>query len=283
MTPAVEAAGLTRRFGRRIAVAGVDLRLDGGVIGLLGPNGSGKTTLLRMLATVLAPTDGALRVLGLDPRRSGERTEIRRRLGYLPQDPVLYDGFTAYDVVDYVAVLKELADPERRRDEVRRVLDAVDLADDMHRRVRALSGGTRQRVAIACALLGRPNLLVLDEPATGLDPEQRLRLRALVSDHGRTGTVLLSTHQTAEVAAYCQRVLVLLDGTVRFDGTPEGLAELARGRVWAGHSDRPGDHSWLTADGHPRAVGDPPPGAEILDPTIDDGYLLLVRGAGTTR
>lgn len=137
------------------------------------------------------------------------------------------------------------------------------------------------RLSRCCA--GRPNLLVLDEPATGLDPEQRLRLRALVSDHGRIGTVLLSTHQTAEVAAYCQRVLVLLDGTVRFDGTPEGLAELARGRVWAGHSDRPGDHSWLTADGHPRAVGDPPPGAEILDPTIDDGYLLLVRGAGTTR
>jgi ABC-2 type transport system ATP-binding protein len=276
----VATRGLTRRFGRHVAVADLDLRIDrGGVVGLLGPNGSGKTTLLRMLATVLSPSAGEVEVFGLDPTRSDERTAIRRRLGYLPQEPTLYAGFTAFDVVDYVAVLKEMTDRAVRQDEVRRVLGAVGLTDAMHKKVRTLSGGMRQRVAIACALLGTPDLLVLDEPASGLDPDQRLQLRSVLSAHGQSGTVLLSTHHTTEVAAFCQRVLVLLDGTVRFDGTPAELAHLAEGHVWV---DRSGTHdptrSWVSADGTVRAIGSPPAGAELLEPTIDDGYLLLARG-----
>lgn len=280
MSPVIAAEGLTRRFGRHTAVDDLDLRIDGpGVVGLLGPNGSGKTTLLRMLATVLAPTMGRVEVLGLDPERSDERTAIRRRLGYLPQEPSLYAGFTAFDVVDYVAVLKELTDRPARHDEVRRVLAAVGLVDAMHKKVRALSGGMRQRVALACALLGAPDLLVLDEPASGLDPDQRLQLRSVLSAHGQTGTVLLSTHHTTEVAAFCQRVLVLLDGTIRFDGTPAALAGLADGQVWVDRSGtRDPGRSWVSADGTVRAIGSPPSGAELLDPTIDDGYLLLARG-----
>ena len=229
MNAAIEASGLTRRFGSTRAVDGVDLVADGGVVGLLGPNGSGKTTLLRMLATVLAPQDGTLRLLGFDPGRASERIEIRRRLGYLPQDVGLYRGFTAYELVDYVAVLKEMTDGARRRDEVRRVLEAVDLADVMHKKIRALSGGMRQRVALASAMLGSPRLLVLDEPAAGLDPEQRLRLRSILSDAGRDGTVVLSTHHTDEVAALCHRVVVLLGGRVRFVGSPAELAGIAAG------------------------------------------------------
>ncbi len=285
MSAVVETRGLSRRFGRHVAVADLDLRIErGGVVGLLGPNGSGKTTLLRMLATVLDPSAGEVEVLGLDPTRSVERTAIRRRLGYLPQEPTLYAGFTAFDVVDYVAVLKEMTDRAVRQDEVRRVLGAVGLTDAMHKKVRTLSGGMRQRVAIACTLLGAPDLLVLDEPASGLDPDQRLQLRSILSAHGQTGTVLLSTHHTTEVAAFCQRVLVLLDGTIRFDGTPTGLAGLAEGHVWV---DRSGTHdpgrSWISADGTVRAIGDPPPGAELLEPTIDDGYLLLARGLAVPR
>lgn len=285
MSAVVATAGLTRRFGRHVAVADLDLRIDrGGVVGLLGPNGSGKTTLLRMLATVLSPSAGQVEVLGLDPTRSDERTAIRRRLGYLPQDATLYAGFTAFDVVDYVAVLKEVTDRAVRQDEVRRVLGAVGLSDAMHKKVRALSGGMRQRVAIACALIGAPELLILDEPASGLDPDQRLQLRSVLSAHGQSGTVLLSTHHTTEVAAFCQRVLVLLEGTIRFDGTPADLARLADGHVWV---DRSGTHdptrSWVSADGTVRAIGDPPAGAELLEPTIDDGYLLLARGLTVAR
>jgi ABC-2 type transport system ATP-binding protein len=133
----VNTTALTRRFGGVAAVDSLDLDVTSGVVGLLGPNGSGKTTLLRMLATVLSPTSGDVSIFGLDPSKSSQRTDIRRRLGYLPQDPGFYRGFSAFDLVDYVAVLKEMSERSSRTDEVRRVLAAVDLADVMHKKIRA--------------------------------------------------------------------------------------------------------------------------------------------------
>jgi len=274
-TDTITLDGLTKRYGGTRAVDGVSLGAGRGVIGLLGPNGAGKTTLLRMVATVLAPDAGDLRLLGLDPSRSTERLEIRRRLGYLPQTPGLYPGFTPYDLVDYVAVLKEHTDRAWRQREVRRVLDAVDLRHVMHRRIRQLSGGTRQRLALAAALVGAPDLLVLDEPANGLDPDQRLRLRSVLS---QAQTVLMSTHNTSEVTALCQRVYVMLAGAITFCGTPAELAGLAAGRVWEDDRQDPqAMRSWLTAAGTYRHLGDPPAGAQVVDPTLDDGYLLLAR------
>ncbi|WP_296605891.1 ATP-binding cassette domain-containing protein [Nocardioides sp.] len=271
----IEAVELTKAFGRTRAVDGVSLSAGPGVIGLLGPNGAGKTTLLRMAATVLAPDAGRLRVLGLDPARPDERLEIRRRLGYLPQSPGLYPGFTPYDMVDYVAILKEHSDRRARQQEVRRVLAAVELEDVMHRKIRSLSGGKRQRVALATAMLGNPDLLVLDEPANGLDPDQRLRLRSLLS---QAPTVLMSTHNISEVTALCHQVVVVFDGRVRFAGTPADLAGLAAGRVWEDDRQDPeAIRSWLTAAGSYRHLGDPPTGASVVDPTLDDGYLLLAR------
>ncbi len=274
----VATTGLTKRFGRTAAVAGVDLSLDGGVVGLLGPNGAGKTTLLRLLATVLAPDAGAIRILGRDPADPGERLEIRRRLGYLPQSPELYPAFTAFQLVEYVAILKEHTDRRRRARECTRVLELVGLADRMHKKIRTLSGGMRQRVALAAALLGSPEVLVLDEPATGLDPEQRLELRTLLADTARRGTVLLSTHNTGEVAALCSRVVVMTGGTIVFDGTPEALRALAVGRVWESDAPDPAaDRSWVTASGSYRHLGQPPTGVRPCAPTLDDGYLLAVR------
>ena len=271
----IEATSLTKAFGRTRAVDDVTLSSGPGVIGLLGPNGAGKTTLLRMAATVLAPDAGELRVLGLDPTRAGERVEIRRRLGYLPQQPGLYRGFTPYDMVDYVAVLKEHTDKDWRRTEVRRVLESVELQDVMHQKIRSLSGGMKQRVALACAMVGDPQLLVLDEPATGLDPDQRLRLRSLIST---SATVLMSTHNISEVSALCHRVYVMFSGRIRFTGTPAELAGLAAGRVWEDDRQDPDAiRSWLTSTGSYRHLGDPPNGAQVVDPTLDDGYLLLAR------
>jgi ABC-2 type transport system ATP-binding protein len=272
----IDALALEKRFGRTPAVDRVDLHAHGGVLGLLGPNGSGKTTLLRMLATVLAPDGGTVRLFGVDPARAADRTEIRRNLGYLPQAPGLYAGFTAFDLVDYVAVLKEMTDRRARHDEVRRVLADVGLSDVMHKKLRALSGGMRQRTALAAALLGEPRLLVLDEPAAGLDPEQRLRLRSILSSAGERGTVVLSTHHTSEVAAFCQRVVVMADGTTRYDGTPAGLSAMAEGRVWVDdRADPQAVQSWVTPEGTIRNIGVPPAGASLVAPTIDDGYLLL--------
>jgi ABC-2 type transport system ATP-binding protein len=274
-TDTIALDGLTKRFGGTRAVDDVSLGAGRGVIGLLGPNGAGKTTLLRMVATVLAPDAGRLRLLGLDPSRSTERLEIRRRLGYLPQTPGLYAGFTPYDLVDYVAVLKEHTDRAWRQREARRVLDAVDLRHVMHRKIRHLSGGTRQRLALAAAMVGAPDLLVLDEPATGLDPDQRLRLRSVLS---QAETVLMSTHNTSEVSALCQRVYVMLSGAISFCGSPAELAGLAAGRVWEDDRQDPqAMRSWLTSAGTYRHLGDPPAGAQVVDPTLDDGYLLLAR------
>lgn len=272
----VRAAGLHKSFGGVRAVRDVELSLAGGVVGLLGPNGAGKSTLLRMLATVLSPDTGRIRLLGLDPRVPAERLEIRRRLGFLPQSPGLYGGFTAREMVDYVAILKEQTDPPARRRDVLRVLEAVGLADLMDRKIRTLSGGMHQRVALAAALLGTPQLLVLDEPATGLDPEQRLKLRSLLADTAQRGTVLLSTHNTSEVAALCQRVVVMRDGQILYDGTPRALQSTAEGRVWeADVPDPQAARSWMTAEGRYRHVGEPPAGAKQVVPTLEDGYLLV--------
>ena len=284
LTASVVATDLTKRFGTTVALDGVDLELHPGVTGLLGPNGAGKTTLLRILATVLAPDSGAVRVFGVDPRDGSGRVEIRRRLGYLPQEPGFHASFSAFDFVDYVAILKEMTDRHGRHDEVRRVLSLVGLDSVMHKRIRQLSGGMRRRVGIAQALLGAPDLLLLDEPTAGLDPEQRLRFRELLGSSADGRTTLISTHQTDDVAALCQRVIVLLGGTVRFDGTPRALAELATGRVWlATERDSAAQLAWITAEGRVRHIGDPPPGVDLVDPTVEDAYLLLTGALADSR
>jgi ABC-2 type transport system ATP-binding protein len=275
---AAAVTGVSKRLGRTQALAGVSLELGTGITGLLGPNGAGKTTLLRILATVLAPDAGELRLFGRDPRDGAERAGIRRRLGYMPQEPGFHARFTAFEFVDYVAILKELNDRRSRHEEVRRVLRLVGLGDVAGKRIGALSGGMRRRVALAQALLGDPELLILDEPTAGLDPEQRLRFRDLVSSLAADRSVVISTHQTEDVAALCHRVVVLRDGVAAFAGTPSELTELARGHVWIADRRAPGAAiAWRTADGRHRHVHAERPGAvELVEPTLEDGYLLLL-------
>ncbi|MEU0587097.1 ABC transporter ATP-binding protein [Streptomyces sp. NPDC006132] len=281
MTATVSATGIGLRYGGTRALDDVSLRLTSGVTGLLGPNGAGKTTLLRVLATALPADRGTFTVLGHDPATARGRQEVRRRLGYLPQTPGFHPDFTAFEFVDYVAILKELTDRRARHREVRRVLDEVGLADVRGKRIRKLSGGMRQRVALGAALVGDPGFLVLDEPTVGLDPEQRMRFRELIAGAGEGRTVLLSTHQTEDVAMLCHRVLVMAGGRVRFEGTPAELTARAEGRVWSSTERDPGAKAgWRTGTGTFRNVGDPPAGAELLEPTLEDGYLLTLDGAG---
>jgi ABC-2 type transport system ATP-binding protein len=249
------------------------------VTGLLGPNGAGKTTLLRVLATAVPADRGAFTVLGHDPGTPSGRLDVRRALGYLPQTPAFHPDFSAFEFVDYVAILKELTDRSARHREVRRVLEAVDLSDVRGKRIKRLSGGMRQRVGLAAALVGDPGFLVLDEPTVGLDPEQRMRFREMIAESGVGRTVLLSTHQTEDVAMLCHRVIVMVRGGIRFEGTPAELTARAAGRVWSSTARDPGARAgWRTGTGSFRNVGDPPKGAELLEPTLEDGYLLTLDG-----
>ncbi len=276
---AVELTGVGKSYGRTVALSGIDLAFDRGVTGLLGPNGAGKTTLLRIVATSIAADRGQTRLLGEDPTGSqATLTEIRRHLGYLPQELGYPQDMTAFGFVEYVAVLKEWNDRDRRAREVRRVLDLVDLGDLATTRVAKLSGGQRRRVALAQSLLGDPRILVLDEPTTGLDPAQRADLRRTLSVVADGCAVLLSTHQTEDVAALCERVVVLAGGSIRFDGAVSDLVETATGQVW--RTDQPPPDalvSWRTGSGKHHVVGGPPPpGAVPVEPTLEDAYLLML-------
>ncbi|WP_433136346.1 ABC transporter ATP-binding protein [Actinomadura nitritigenes] len=231
----IEARDLTRSFRRRRAVAGVDLETGPGVYGLLGPNGAGKTTLLRMLATVIPPSAGTLRLLGRDPAEHGPRREIRRRLGYLPQDLGYYSGFTVVEFVEYIALLKDMP-PRLVPRAVASAVEEVGLGDRARSRLRSLSGGMLRRVGIAQAIVNGPELLLLDEPTAGLDPEQRVQFRALMRRMGERATVVVSTHLVEDVGAACDRVGLMAGGRLVFTGTPDELS--ARGTD-AGAGDAP--------------------------------------------
>jgi ABC-2 type transport system ATP-binding protein len=222
----VDITDLTRRFGRHQAVNGVNLQAGPGVFGLLGPNGAGKTTLLRMMATVIPPTNGRLRLLGRDPGAYGPRREVRRRLGYLPQSLGYYPGFTVAEFVEYFALLKEMP-AARVPDAVATAVERVDLGDRARARLRTLSGGMLRRVGIAQAIVNEPELLLLDEPTAGLDPEQRVRFRALLRELGQQATVVVSTHLVEDVGTACSQVALMDQGKVVFQGTPAELT--ARG------------------------------------------------------
>jgi ABC-2 type transport system ATP-binding protein len=229
----VELTDLTRRFGRTQAVAGVNLDAGPGVFGLLGPNGAGKTTLLRMMATVIPPNSGTLRLLGRDPGSYAPRREIRRRLGYLPQALGYYPGFTVAEFVEYFALLKDMP-PARVPGAVAIAIERVDLGKKARAKLRTLSGGMLRRVGIAQAIVNEPELLLLDEPTAGLDPEQRVQFRALLREFGRRATVIVSTHLVEDVGAACGEVALMNDGKIVFRGTPDELTARADGTAASG-------------------------------------------------
>jgi len=206
------------------------MELGTGVFGLLGPNGAGKTSLLRMLATVLPPSSGEMSLLGRDPGASAARRDIRRRLGYLPQNLGYYPSFTVVEFVEYFALLKEMPSAAVPK-AVAAAVERVDLGPKAKAKLRTLSGGMLRRVGIAQAIVNDPDLLLLDEPTAGLDPEQRVQFRALMRSLGESATVVVSTHLVEDVGAACSQVALMSAGKIAFRGTPDELT--ARGQ---GHS-----------------------------------------------
>ncbi len=232
----IELSDVTRRFGRNTAVDGVTLEAGPGVLGLLGPNGAGKTSLLRMLATILPPSSGQLRLLDRDPGKPAPRREIRRRLGYLPQNLGYYPAFTVAEFVEYFALLKEMP-PRAVPRAVAAAIEKVDLGPRARARLRTLSGGMLRRVGIAQAIVNDPELLLFDEPTAGLDPEQRVAFRALMRDLGEHATVIVSTHLVEDVGAACSEVALMSEGRIVFRGSPGELT--ARGEAAHGAGDAP--------------------------------------------
>ncbi|AEV89068.1 multidrug ABC transporter ATPase [Actinoplanes sp. SE50] len=218
----VQAEGLRVRAGRHLAVNGLDLALGGGVHGLLGPNGAGKTTLMRALATVIEPAGGQLTLLGESVDGRADLRRVRRGLGYLPQAFGFYPRFTVREFVEYMAWLKEMPKPAVPG-AVQRAIERVGLADRADRRMKTLSGGMLRRAGIAQAIVNDPAVLLLDEPTVGLDPEQRLDFRELLRDLGTDSCVLVSTHLVEDVVAACTDVVMISEGRLVFQGTPESL------------------------------------------------------------
>lgn len=204
---------VSKQYKNRIAVDRVSLRLTKGVHGLLGANGAGKTTLMRMLCGILTPTGGTITFDGIDV---GEEA-YRARLGYLPQDFGYYPEFTATDFLLYLAALKGIP-KEKAKGQAKELLELVSLSESARKKIKTFSGGMKQRLGIAQALLGEPNLLILDEPTAGLDPKERVRFRELIERLGKNSIVLLSTHIVSDVEHIAEQVLIMKEGQLIYQG-----------------------------------------------------------------
>jgi ABC-type multidrug transport system ATPase subunit len=284
----IEMTGVGKRFPgqRRPALDGVDLTITRGMFGLLGANGAGKTTLMRLLAGVQRPTSGAIRVGQWDLSRHGDQRQFKRTLGYLPQDLRLYPDMTVRGLLDYIAILKGISDPSRRRSRVETLLETVALTAEADRKVGGFSGGMLRRVGIAQALLNDPAVLIVDEPTAGLDPEERLRFRNILARLAGDRTIILSTHIVEDIAATCRQLAVLREGRVAYFGDTAGLIDAARGATWTVETTDllPPDTtvvSTMTLADTIRyrvvAANRPHPEATPTEPGLEDGYLALMQ------
>ncbi|HTJ33406.1 MAG TPA: ABC transporter ATP-binding protein [Dactylosporangium sp.] len=282
----IEISGLTKRYrGGVAALDGLDLVVPTGMFGLLGANGAGKTTLMRILAGIVRPTSGRVAVGEHDLATAAGRTAVQRDLGYLPQDLGVYPDLTARQFLDYVALLKGMDDRTVRRRRVGELLEVVALTEHADRRLRGFSGGMRQRVGIAQALLADPQLLIVDEPTAGLDPEERIRFRTLLSQFAGRRTVLLSTHIVDDIAQTCREVAVLAKGRLIFRGTVAELTGRAKGKVWSVVTDGPPPAEGTVVSALPHEDGmryrivsatSPAAQASPVEPGLEDGYLAVL-------
>ena len=223
----IEISHVTKKYSNGVmALDDISFCVGSGVFGLLGHNGAGKTTLMKALVTVLSPSTGTIRVCGFDSRKQGN--EVRERIGYLPQELAMYPSLSVFDFVNYMAELKGIHDKKA----VNEVLEQVEMLEFSKRKIKQLSGGMKRRVGIAQALIGNPQVLVVDEPTAGLDPEERVRFRGLLSRYAREGrTVLLSTHIVEDVHQLCEELAVLRKGRLFYAGTSAALLERVKGKI----------------------------------------------------
>jgi len=272
------------------ALKGVGLDIQPGMFGLLGPNGAGKTTLMKILATLLEPDSGTAEMNGVNVIT--QKAETRKMLGYLPQDFGLYPTLTAAQMLDYFAKLKGIINKKERRALVDALLDRVNLSAERNRRLGGFSGGMRQRVGIAQALIGNPELLIVDEPTAGLDPEERTRLHNLLAESiGENTVILLSTHIVSDVSTLCSSFAVIRGGEILGVSSPETALARLEGRIW--EATLPREHVLDLRDGGKviskqmtggrtrlrilSENGKPAESFVAATPTLEDHYFIVVN------
>ncbi len=292
----IEINSLTKTYGFGLktvhALNDIDLQIGPGMFGLLGPNGAGKTTFMRILAGIVNRSTGSVQIAGQDIATESGKQAIKSILGYLPQELGMYNELSAAEFVDYMAILKGLDEPHRRKQRVEKVLDMVGLAENAGRKIKTFSGGMKRRVGIAQALVNDPKLLIIDEPTAGLDPEERIRFRNLLVNLATNRTVLLSTHIVEDIGQTCRDLAVISHGKVLFRGSPAQLMQAATNHVWTlttSSLERP-NHGLtivsmlhLTEGTQYRLVGETAPehpSAQPVQPSLEDGYVWLMKRTG---
>jgi ABC-type multidrug transport system ATPase subunit len=283
--------GVTQVYrGGTVALNNISVEIKPGLFGLLGPNGAGKSTLMRTIATLQAPSKGNIRFGDIDVIREPER--LREVLGYLPQDFGVYPRVSAYRMLDHMAVLKGIADAKERRETVETLLKQTNLWAVRNKAIAGFSGGMRQRYGIAQALIGQPQLLIVDEPTAGLDPEERNRFLNLLADVSQSVVVILSTHIVEDVAQLCSDMAIISKGSIVRHGAPNALISELKGKVWRafiakGELDQvKAKHNVILSrlvGGrtliHVLADGNPGEGFEPVNPDLEDVYFVALNSA----
>lgn len=285
----IEIRELTKQYrgAAGLALDHINLGIEGnGVYGLVGPNGAGKTTFIRILLGLLRPTSGDACYAGKSTSEPEAKASLTASLGYLPQELGLYGGLTGREFLNYIAILKRLPAGATRQQAIDAAIEMVGLGDKAKTRISTYSGGMKRRLGIAQAVLGEPKLLILDEPTTGIDPDERVRIRNVFSDLAKNCILILSTHIIEDVSQVCQRMFVLHRGRLLFDGAPSSLIQQAEGVVWhvttSGEKPKVGlivsslqfqDRTRYRVIGNKLDYLD----MEAVEPSLEDGYLWLVE------
>jgi ABC-type multidrug transport system ATPase subunit len=279
---------LSKTYGNGVrALRGVDLEIPRGMFGLLGPNGAGKSTLMRTIATLQEPDEGEIRLGDIDVLKQPEA--VRRTLGYLPQDFGVYPNIDALTMLNHFAVLKGISNGKERKQIVEALLHRTNLWQKRYKNLGGYSGGMRQRFGIAQALLGNPELIIVDEPTAGLDPEERNRFLDLLSEIGEQVVVILSTHIVEDVSDLCSRMAIIADGQVLHTGAPDAAVDMVRGKTWRKVIERSEleDHRarhrviatrWTSGKTaiHVFAEGQPGEGFAEREPDLEDVYFTTL-------
>ena len=287
MSAEIKIEHLNQYYGRKCALKDVNLTIHKGMFGLLGRNGAGKTTLMKVLATLLPKTEGSVSVCGIPVE---DAARVRRITGYLPQEFSMYPNMTVYEAMDYLGVLSGLGS-RKRRELIPKLLSQVNLLEDQKNKVKALSGGMKRRLGIAQAILHNPKVLIVDEPTAGLDPEERVRFRNLLSEIAQERIVILSTHIVGDIEATCEQIAVLNEGEILYQGTVSDLIDMADGRVYTAQiskselprlKERYVVTSMLTLGNNVmvRFIAEKKPfaHAECCEAGVEDAYMYLMHG-----